>query len=211
MYAIARVALHCWKYPHHVRRLERRYFSDILRPLRDLYLSFFFFFQAEDGIRDKLVTGVQTCALPISRAPPTPEVARRAAPAPAGTRPTPSTRAAARSHPSSLPSAVACRAGPRSHPAAAPLAASPGSPPSPRPRDAGPLPPSRSLGAVRAPPDANDVCAALRMAGASSTSSGTRPSASGGNGGRARRTGSIPRRLAPGTRCPKCRRGTLRG
>src|SRR2546425_13103667 len=26
------------------------------------------FFQAEDGIRDKLVTGVQTCALPISRA-----------------------------------------------------------------------------------------------------------------------------------------------
>src|SRR2546425_1570284 len=25
----------------------------------------FFFFQAEDGIRDKLVTGVQTCALPI--------------------------------------------------------------------------------------------------------------------------------------------------
>src|SRR2546425_6421345 len=26
-----------------------------------------FFFQAEDGIRDKLVTGVQTCALPISR------------------------------------------------------------------------------------------------------------------------------------------------
>src|SRR2546423_8242570 len=27
----------------------------------------FFFFQAEDGIRDKLVTGVQTCALPIFR------------------------------------------------------------------------------------------------------------------------------------------------
>src|SRR6266545_1926749 len=27
-----------------------------------------FFFQAEDGIRDKLVTGVQTCALPIWRA-----------------------------------------------------------------------------------------------------------------------------------------------
>src|SRR5207244_6221288 len=40
----------------------------------DLYLLlvsfcyfFFFFFQAEDGIRDDLVTGVQTCALPISR------------------------------------------------------------------------------------------------------------------------------------------------
>src|SRR5687767_15436697 len=28
-------------------------------------MVFFFFFQAEDGIRDKLVTGVQTCALPI--------------------------------------------------------------------------------------------------------------------------------------------------
>src|SRR2546427_13149820 len=27
---------------------------------------FFFFFQAEDGIRDLTVTGVQTCALPIS-------------------------------------------------------------------------------------------------------------------------------------------------
>src|SRR2546429_195828 len=26
---------------------------------------FFFFFQAEDGIRDVAVTGVQTCALPI--------------------------------------------------------------------------------------------------------------------------------------------------
>src|SRR3989441_6365659 len=29
-------------------------------------MCIFFFFQAEDGIRDKLVTGVQTCALPIS-------------------------------------------------------------------------------------------------------------------------------------------------
>ena len=28
-------------------------------------VSFFFFFQAEDGIRDIGVTGVQTCALPI--------------------------------------------------------------------------------------------------------------------------------------------------
>src|SRR5216683_4328234 len=27
---------------------------------------FFFFFQSEDGIRDLIVTGVQTCALPIS-------------------------------------------------------------------------------------------------------------------------------------------------
>src|SRR5258708_27967706 len=30
-----------------------------------LLIFFFFFFQAEDGIRDDLVTGVQTCALPI--------------------------------------------------------------------------------------------------------------------------------------------------
>src|SRR2546422_10121017 len=38
---------------------------------------FFFFFQAEDGIRDVAVTGVQTCALPISTerflVPPEPE------------------------------------------------------------------------------------------------------------------------------------------
>src|SRR5690349_21908840 len=31
------------------------------------WLSIFFFFQAEDGIRDLYVTGVQTCALPIYR------------------------------------------------------------------------------------------------------------------------------------------------
>src|SRR2546430_12754728 len=31
------------------------------------FSSCFFFFQAEDGIRDLTVTGVQTCALPISR------------------------------------------------------------------------------------------------------------------------------------------------
>src|SRR6266540_5460864 len=31
-----------------------------------LVLCVFFFFQAEDGIRDRDVTGVQTCALPIS-------------------------------------------------------------------------------------------------------------------------------------------------
>src|SRR5206468_7466773 len=33
------------------------------------FCFFFFFFQAEDGIRDLIVTGVQTCALPISAAP----------------------------------------------------------------------------------------------------------------------------------------------
>ena len=30
-----------------------------------MFVGLFFFFQAEDGIRDHCVTGVQTCALPI--------------------------------------------------------------------------------------------------------------------------------------------------
>src|SRR5206468_2875560 len=33
------------------------------------FFLYFFFFQAEDGIRDLIVTGVQTCALPISSYP----------------------------------------------------------------------------------------------------------------------------------------------
>src|SRR5215213_10655561 len=42
--------------------------------------NFFFFFQAEDGIRDWSVTGVQTCALPIlKRTRPTGEEARQIA------------------------------------------------------------------------------------------------------------------------------------
>src|SRR2546430_4359226 len=39
-------------------------FSFVILRMRALRL--FFFFQAEDGIRDLTVTGVQTCALPIS-------------------------------------------------------------------------------------------------------------------------------------------------
>src|SRR2546429_10000298 len=35
--------------------------------MNDLCMVCFFFFQAEDGIRDVAVTGVQTCALPIFR------------------------------------------------------------------------------------------------------------------------------------------------
>src|SRR2546430_4027236 len=42
--------------------------SEIFR-LAISYLIFFFFFQAEDGIRDLTVTGVQTCALPIFKNP----------------------------------------------------------------------------------------------------------------------------------------------
>src|SRR2546429_7309495 len=39
------------------------------------------FFQAEDGIRDVAVTGVQTCALPIScKVKPSPDPARRGRP-----------------------------------------------------------------------------------------------------------------------------------
>src|SRR2546421_9448337 len=34
-------------------------------PISSSVACFFFFFQAEDGIRDLIVTGVQTCALPI--------------------------------------------------------------------------------------------------------------------------------------------------
>src|SRR2546429_2654884 len=42
--------------------------SSIREPF--LCWTFLFFFQAEDGIRDVAVTGVQTCALPISVATP---------------------------------------------------------------------------------------------------------------------------------------------
>src|SRR2546430_4341111 len=37
----------------------------VLAPGMDEWLFVVFFFQAEDGIRDLTVTGVQTCALPI--------------------------------------------------------------------------------------------------------------------------------------------------
>src|SRR2546430_15620715 len=69
-------------------------------------MSFFFFFQAEDGIRDLTVTGVQTCALPIlhAAAPRRDAWRHRAAPlaqpcarlAPAGRRGTPRLPALAR-------------------------------------------------------------------------------------------------------------------
>ena len=37
----------------------------VLGPVVVIDIGAFFFFQAEDGIRDVAVTGVQTCALPI--------------------------------------------------------------------------------------------------------------------------------------------------
>src|SRR5437867_8704101 len=39
--------------------------EDEMRVKMEALLFFVFFFQAEDGIRDRTVTGVQTCALPI--------------------------------------------------------------------------------------------------------------------------------------------------
>src|SRR3712207_8741536 len=51
--------------------------------MRDFMTRNVFFFQAEDGIRDIGVTGVQTCALPICR--PSPARAR-ASPDPRGAR-----------------------------------------------------------------------------------------------------------------------------
>src|SRR3712207_8181412 len=44
-------------------------FKLMYRYLRHQVMILFFFFQAEDGIRDIGVTGVQTCALPICRWP----------------------------------------------------------------------------------------------------------------------------------------------
>src|SRR5256886_578558 len=46
-------------------KLPRVWWS--MSPLVRVTLLLFFFFQAEDGIRDLTVTGVQTCALPIYR------------------------------------------------------------------------------------------------------------------------------------------------
>src|SRR5256886_6912662 len=43
-----------------------RYMGEGTRNSSCRVCRFFFFFQAEDGIRDLTVTGVQTCALPIS-------------------------------------------------------------------------------------------------------------------------------------------------
>src|SRR5256885_11458802 len=59
----------------HKEQEPREHWVSVVREVRiDFYVArdvydrvHFFFFQAEDGIRDYKVTGVQTCALPISR------------------------------------------------------------------------------------------------------------------------------------------------
>src|SRR5256885_5025910 len=52
-----------------ISRKSTLYCRGRVRPFTSitLRLTYFFFFQAEDGIRDYKVTGVQTCALPICR------------------------------------------------------------------------------------------------------------------------------------------------
>src|SRR5256884_5700333 len=47
------------------RTLRALVLQSFLIKIRHSRLSLLFFFQAEDGIRDVAVTGVQTCALPI--------------------------------------------------------------------------------------------------------------------------------------------------
>src|SRR5215207_10328772 len=55
--------------PPHLLLLFSRLFSPDIGLVGN---CLFFFFQAEVGIRDPLVTGVQTCALPISGCPEAP-------------------------------------------------------------------------------------------------------------------------------------------
>src|SRR5256886_7310315 len=75
----------------------------------------FFFFQAEDGIRDLTVTGVQTCALPITPGPRAAPSRWRRSPAPTCSCRTPA-RPASRPPASRPGSAPRCRPwpGPRS-------------------------------------------------------------------------------------------------
>src|SRR5256886_7373296 len=46
--------------------VSRHVYLSLVRARVHRVVCCFFFFQAEDGIRDLTVTGVQTCALPIS-------------------------------------------------------------------------------------------------------------------------------------------------
>src|SRR5437868_14243087 len=81
-----------------------------------IVLFFFFFFQAEDGIRDRNVTGVQTCALPNLRGCPGRRPRSRrpgATPRHRGRPPTPARASRGRYGATSLPSRSG-RAPPRS-------------------------------------------------------------------------------------------------
>src|SRR3989440_417072 len=75
-----------WRRSRASRRVDGRAFRSVGPCFRGIRLGkavvhelrlCLFFFQAEDGIRDLIVTGVQTCALPISFAPAAPPVSQR--------------------------------------------------------------------------------------------------------------------------------------
>src|SRR5260363_446113 len=57
------------KYIWRIHNVELMASSTITQACNKTALTYIFFFQAEDGIRDDLVTRVQTCALPICLAP----------------------------------------------------------------------------------------------------------------------------------------------
>src|SRR2546430_5458810 len=67
----ARSAFYCATCDHEQVEEKNRSMCLYSESLRDVLstVSCVFFFQAEDGIRDLTVTGVQTCALPIYRRP----------------------------------------------------------------------------------------------------------------------------------------------
>src|SRR5690625_4246051 len=56
----------CWRTPCHNTTKKYKGVAECSININYKYVIVFFFFQAEDGIRDGHVTGVQTCALPIS-------------------------------------------------------------------------------------------------------------------------------------------------
>src|SRR5260221_10905785 len=58
-------SLHAYLKPTSSKSSSAQQRTTDIGQLTQLENNFFFFFQAEDGIRDHCVTGVQTCALPI--------------------------------------------------------------------------------------------------------------------------------------------------
>src|SRR2546430_11782867 len=65
--------MHIWKHYREQAYVGNRDGGNIAQVVNYRHCEFFFF-QAEDGIRDLTVTGVQTCALPISTFPSPPSV-----------------------------------------------------------------------------------------------------------------------------------------
>src|SRR5256885_10331737 len=59
--------MNCWRLPGSLGTFALTISPIFTKCFAHANTGFVFFFQAEDGIRDYKVTGVQTCALPISR------------------------------------------------------------------------------------------------------------------------------------------------